>query len=189
MSKYRQIVENLQAVLDIMTGIRKIRENIPIRETVAPVLAERREFVSTICLFLYAIEHAFRARQPLPQFLPSSRAALTKLLTHIEDAIVQTHTEPQSPTHSKSHSHPPRSSASDLSLVYTLAESEVLKDLVDAVESLLGTCRVLFGTATWLKDDRYRFALGGFEDLSETPSAATSMLHVDQHGHHGWYSN
>ncbi|VDC05323.1 unnamed protein product [Peniophora sp. CBMAI 1063] len=180
MSKYRQTVENLQAVLDIMTGIRKIRENIPIRETVAPVLAERREFVSTICLFLYAIEHAFRARQPLPQFLPSCRAALLKLLTHIEAAICQGQS-PGSPTSANP--------SSDLSLVYTLAESEVLKDLVDAVEGLLGTCRVLFGTATWLKDDRYKFALaGGYEDLSETPSAATSMLHVD-HSHHGWYSN
>ena len=181
MSKYRQTVENLQAVLDIMTGIRKIRENIPIRETVAPVLTERREFVSTICLFLYAIEHAFRARQPLPQFLPSCRAALSKLLTHIEAAIAHSNSPPHSPPGS------PRMGSSDLSLVYTLAESEVLKDLVEAVESLLGTCRVLFGTATWLKDDRYKFALAsGYEDLSEPPSAAASMTHVD---HHGWYSN
>lgn len=36
----------MQKLLDLMTGLRKIRENIPRRETVAYVFKERREFVS-----------------------------------------------------------------------------------------------------------------------------------------------
>lgn len=36
----------MQKLLDLMTGLRKIRENIPRRETVAHVFKERREFVS-----------------------------------------------------------------------------------------------------------------------------------------------
>ena len=45
MSKYRETVEMLQDILDIITGIRKIRENIaPV--AVTSVLNERRELVS-----------------------------------------------------------------------------------------------------------------------------------------------
>ncbi len=36
----------LQNMLDVMTGLRKIRENIPRKITVADVFKERREFVS-----------------------------------------------------------------------------------------------------------------------------------------------
>ena len=35
----------MQKLLDLMTGLRKIRENIPRKETVANVFKERREFV------------------------------------------------------------------------------------------------------------------------------------------------
>ena len=35
----------MQAMLDILTGVRKIRERIPIKETVSGVLNDRREFV------------------------------------------------------------------------------------------------------------------------------------------------
>ena len=36
----------MQKLLDLMTGLRKIRENIPRRQTVSSVFKERREFVS-----------------------------------------------------------------------------------------------------------------------------------------------
>ena len=36
----------MQKLLDSMTGLRKIRENIPRKETVANVFNERRDFVS-----------------------------------------------------------------------------------------------------------------------------------------------
>ncbi|KAI0060839.1 hypothetical protein BV25DRAFT_1827399 [Artomyces pyxidatus] len=159
MGQYRNTVTALQAVLDIMTGLRKVRENIPVKETVSAVFRERREFVSCICISLYACEHAFRVRQPLPQFLPSARLALKTLVTQIEDSIRDTRRQD--------------TQALGLSLVYAFAESEMLKDLVDALERLLGICRSLFGTAAWL-DERRR---------------PEDTLPMDEVGpHHGWYS-
>ncbi|KAH9951443.1 hypothetical protein B0H21DRAFT_776136 [Amylocystis lapponica] len=72
---YRKVVAVLQKLLDLMTGLRKIRENIPRKETVASVFNERREFMSCVCITLFACQHAFRAKEPLPQFLPSPRHA------------------------------------------------------------------------------------------------------------------
>ena len=43
---YRDIVVTMQKLLDLMTGLRKIRENIPRKETVSNVFKERRDFVS-----------------------------------------------------------------------------------------------------------------------------------------------
>lgn len=48
LAHYRRIVMVLQKLLDSMTGLRKIRENIPRRETVASVFKERREFVRSL---------------------------------------------------------------------------------------------------------------------------------------------
>jgi hypothetical protein len=47
MRHYREVVLKMQKILDLMTGLRKIRENIPRKETIASVLKERKEFVST----------------------------------------------------------------------------------------------------------------------------------------------
>ncbi|KAI0047054.1 hypothetical protein FA95DRAFT_1493111 [Auriscalpium vulgare] len=138
MRQYRNTVAALQHILDIMTGIRKVRENIPIQETVLSVFRERREFVSCVCISLYASEHAFRVRQPLPQFLPSARHALQRLVTQMEDSIRAARA--QDPH------------AMGLSLVYAFAESELLKDMVDTLEGLLNICRTLFGAATWLEE-------------------------------------
>ncbi|KAH7908025.1 Fusaric acid resistance protein-like-domain-containing protein [Hygrophoropsis aurantiaca] len=136
MRHYRQVVQKLQKILDLMTGLRKIREKIPRKETVASVLKERREFVSCICIALFASEHVFRSRKPLPQFLPSSRQALENLVTQVEQriqiAIENDH------------------SFVGLSVVYSFAEREVMHDLVDTVEELLELCRQLFGTSAWL---------------------------------------
>ncbi|KAH7921497.1 hypothetical protein BV22DRAFT_1038618 [Leucogyrophana mollusca] len=136
MRHYRQVVQKLQKILDLMTGLRKIRENIPRKETVTPVLKERREFVSCVCLSLFASEHVFRARQPLPQFLPSSRQALEILVAQVEERIRIAIEDDKS--------------FAGLSLVYSLAEREVMKDMVDTLESLLELCRQLFGTSAWL---------------------------------------
>ncbi|KAI0029310.1 hypothetical protein K488DRAFT_56638 [Vararia minispora EC-137] len=156
LKEYRKLVMTLQAALDTMTGIRKIRENIPVKEAVASVIEQRREFVSTVCLGLYAGEHAFRGRQSLPQFLPSPAAALAKLVNAIETSICTSQCHAQS-----------------LSIVYTFAESEMLKDLVGALEDMLCICRTLFGTATWLHEDgRFQATIGDSDGL----------------GHGGWYS-
>lgn len=47
MRHYREVVLKIQKILDLMTGLRKIRENIPRKETIASVMKERKEFVCT----------------------------------------------------------------------------------------------------------------------------------------------
>lgn len=45
MMQYRNAICSMQGMLDILTGLRKIREHIPVREAVSRVVNERREFV------------------------------------------------------------------------------------------------------------------------------------------------
>ena len=49
--------------------------------------------VSCICIALFACQHAFRAREPLPQFLPSSRHALRTLEDHVHARLQQAREE------------------------------------------------------------------------------------------------
>ncbi|KAG1832744.1 hypothetical protein EV424DRAFT_1469474 [Suillus variegatus] len=126
MRHYREVVLKIQKILDLMTGLRKIRENIPRKETIASVMKERKEFISCICISLFACQH----------FLPSARQALETLESRIEaslrrgiDADV---------------------SVKGISLAYSVAEGEVMKNMVDTIEGLLELCRQLFGTSAWL---------------------------------------
>lgn len=45
MIQYSNAISSMQAMLDILTGLRKIRERIPVKEAVSGVLNDRREFV------------------------------------------------------------------------------------------------------------------------------------------------
>lgn len=45
MIQYCNAISYMQAMLDILTGLRKIRERIPVKEAVSGVLNDRREFV------------------------------------------------------------------------------------------------------------------------------------------------
>lgn len=158
LAHYRRVVRTMQKLLDAMTGLRKIRENIPRRETVSSVFNERREFMSCVCITLYACQHAFRAREPLPQFLPSPRHALENLEAHVQDSI---HTAREEETH-----------AMGLSLVYAFAEQEVMKNMVDTLEELLELSGRLFGTTAWLTHEQ---------------RMSMTSLHEDT-GDRGWYS-
>ncbi|KAF8892705.1 hypothetical protein BD779DRAFT_1436676 [Infundibulicybe gibba] len=134
--KYRQIVSLLQKLLDLLTGLRKVREHIPRKESVTDVAPHRRELVSCLCISLFASEQVFRGRQPLPQFLPSCRLALASLESRIKDRIRTSEAEKQA--------------SLGLPLIYALAELDVLADLVDTLEELLDVTRELFGTSLWL---------------------------------------
>jgi len=81
---------------------------------------------------LYACEHAFRARQPLPQFLPSAQHAHATLISRLEQSMHNSQRE------------------LGLSRLYLAAEGEVLSYLVDTLENMLSIGRTLFGTAEWL---------------------------------------
>lgn len=50
MRRYGKVVEKVQKLLDLMTGLRKVRENIPRKETVAAVFQQRRELVCLLKL-------------------------------------------------------------------------------------------------------------------------------------------
>ena len=43
--QYRNTISSMQAMLDLMTGVRKIREHIAVQEAVSKVMKDRREFV------------------------------------------------------------------------------------------------------------------------------------------------
>ena len=44
--KYHEAVYLMQRLLDIMTGLRKVRESVPREEAIVNVLSERRDMVS-----------------------------------------------------------------------------------------------------------------------------------------------
>jgi hypothetical protein len=46
MKKYRKIATILERLLDLMIGLREVREKIPRKETVSALLSTRRELVS-----------------------------------------------------------------------------------------------------------------------------------------------
>jgi hypothetical protein len=67
MGHYAQVVQKLQKILDLMTGLRKVRENIPRKETVVPVFKQRRELVrigelALGCLPIYAMTDVLHLR-------------------------------------------------------------------------------------------------------------------------------
>ena len=92
--------------------------------------------MSCVCIILYACQHAFRAREPLPQFLPSSRHALRTLEEHVHARLQQAREEDPD--------------ALGLSAVYAFAEQQVLRSLIDTLEALLEVTGSLFGTSAWL---------------------------------------
>ncbi|KAI0085393.1 hypothetical protein BDY19DRAFT_896736 [Irpex rosettiformis] len=157
---YRRLVSLLQNMLDLLTGLRKIRENIPRKITVYDVIKERREFMSCVCIALFACQHAFKAHEPLPQFLPSARHALETLETEVRERILAV---PENDIH-----------ALGLSLVNAFAEQEVMRNMVDTLEALLESTGSLFGTSAWLTHDTHWSKL---------------TIHNDEgHNDHGWYS-
>ncbi|KAL1705659.1 hypothetical protein EV121DRAFT_279390 [Schizophyllum commune] len=140
MRRYRRLLGILQNLLDVLSGIRKARENIPRRETVNAVIAQRRELVSCVCISFFACEQVYRGRQPLPQYLPSSRQAVRTLERHIEEHIKETRDNESI-------------EALGLSLIYAFAEIDLLRDLAERLEDLLDVTKQLFGSHSWFMLD------------------------------------
>ncbi len=97
--------------------------------------------MSCVCITLYACQHAFKAREPLPQFIPSTRHALQLLENQIQQHIFQLQEE--------------NFNSMGLSLVNTFAEQKVMQSMVDTLEDLLKLTSTLFGTSTWLTYSPY----------------------------------
>jgi hypothetical protein len=113
--------------------------------------------MSCVCIALFACQHAFHAREPLPQFLPSARRAFELLEEHVQARIDASRDADE---------------ALGLSLVYAFAERQVMRSMVETIESLLELTGNLFGTSTWLTQQSHL-------SISTRP-------HED--GDHGWYS-
>jgi hypothetical protein len=45
MKRYQEVVNTLERLLDLLSGLRRIREKIPKRETVVAVMTQRKDFV------------------------------------------------------------------------------------------------------------------------------------------------
>lgn len=162
---YREGTEIVQRIADLMSGLRRIRENVPQREAIHQVLQHRQHTVSCICIVLFACEHAFRSRRPLPQMLPSPRKAYEALAREMMESLQDA----------------PR--ATDIG--YAIAESEVLDEMVEALETLTTITRELFGTNTWLMDGSCDFAgsfghgqawSGAETPVTQTPRAPMRRL-------------
>lgn len=95
--------------------------------------------VSCICISLFASEQVFRARQPLPQFLPSSRLAFIALEREVEEQLLQ--------------SAQGENESVGLSLIYVITELDMLAELVDTIDELVELTRKLFGTSSWLNQN------------------------------------
>ncbi|KAF8758278.1 Fusaric acid resistance protein-like [Rhizoctonia solani] len=70
---YRMVTGYVQRLVDLTSGLRRIRENVP-HMAIDTVLVQRQRVDSCITLALYACEHAFRSRRALPKAYLSGRA-------------------------------------------------------------------------------------------------------------------
>jgi len=135
-STYRQVLSSQQRLLDVLTGLRRIREHLPRKAVVNEVLEERRNLIACVYLSLLACEHAFRSRRSLPQCLPSMRMALNQLNQAVERSLGMEYQA--NPTES------------GFALIFAHVEHEALTEMVTEIENLLELCRRLFGTAAWM---------------------------------------
>ncbi|KAG8713378.1 hypothetical protein FRC09_018788 [Ceratobasidium sp. 395] len=131
-----------------MSGLRRIRENVPQKEAITQVLQHRQHMISCICIVIFACEHAFRSRRPLPQILPSPRKAFEALSREIMDGL---HDAPR---------------ATDIA--YVVAENEVLEEMIEALENLMSVTKELFGTNQWLFEGSGDF-VGSFAHVRSGP--------------------
>ncbi|KAH7318022.1 Fusaric acid resistance protein family-domain-containing protein [Rhizoctonia solani] len=160
---YREGTDTVQRIADLMSGLRRIRENVPQKEAIHQVLQHRQHTVSCICIALFTCEHAFRSRQPLPQILPSPRKAFDELRREMMDSL--------------------QSAPRATDVAYAIAENEVYDELIDALEHLITITRELFGTNAWLLDGACSIGFGGgVVSGAETPavhSSAASLRRVE----------
>lgn len=79
-------MQALEKALNLLSGLRAIREHIP-RKSVVEVLPERTELVSSILITMHAISHSLHNHLSVPQLLPNPQAALEHLVTAMEEQI------------------------------------------------------------------------------------------------------
>lgn len=170
-----------------MIGLRRVRDHIPKKETVADVVSFRRELVSQltllsvpqiltyrqiscICMSLFACESTFRTGAALPQFLPSPQAAL--------DALVREKELHSLNLRSSSDRQDTRSTLSNEVLFsFSLAENWLLQEFVNTLEEIVAIGRRLHGVKEWMDDEidtELRIRAGSM--MAEPPHAPLTSL-------------
>ncbi|KAI0478508.1 hypothetical protein GGR56DRAFT_630605 [Xylariaceae sp. FL0804] len=75
--------------MDSMLHIRKAYGSSVLEEFHAEVRPYRRNVAASITLTLFAVHEALTTRLPLPQFLPSSRVAQLRYVSHVRELLVK----------------------------------------------------------------------------------------------------
>ncbi|CUA73277.1 Protocadherin alpha-C1 [Rhizoctonia solani] len=122
-ASYRKAIDYVQRLVDLIAGLRRIRQNVP-HGAIAPVLAHQKRVDSCITLALYACEHAFRSQRALPHILPSCRKVFDAEL---------------------------RIDTLQTDVGHAMAENEVMEQVACTVDGLVQVARELFGTRIWLE--------------------------------------
>ncbi|KAF7546501.1 hypothetical protein G7Z17_g8385 [Cylindrodendrum hubeiense] len=95
---YQEIVYVLHQIIDRMDNMIQLRKEYgsSVLEDLNPkVHAYRRNVAASIMLVLFSVNEALTTWQPLPQFIPSSRLAQLRLVTHVREVLASksgTHT-------------------------------------------------------------------------------------------------
>ncbi|KZO95732.1 hypothetical protein CALVIDRAFT_150249 [Calocera viscosa TUFC12733] len=173
---YRRALSNMRRILDLIVGLRSLRQQVRRDDSVKDVLHARKDFISSIVLILYICEHAFRSQRLLPQFIPSARPSLQVVVNGIGEHYTQRIERRRAG----------QSSRGDFPFIAAFAESEGIALLTDAVEDLVEVTRTLFGAAAWWGYGDTNTEDGGIaavlrEELEErlqslSPSRAPSMF-------------
>jgi len=198
---YRHLTRTLQRAIDIMVGIRRVRDHIPRKETVQDVMSFRREVISCICISLFACEATFRTGSALPQFLPSPQHALDELIREKELHSINVVSPPCTP----GGSHGVRRVLSkEVLLSFALAENALLEEFVATLEEILNVGRRLHGIEEWLEEEDFHSSfttddetLRGHSqpsspklrirpDLDITTSRQSSMTPTPQEDYFNW---
>ncbi|KZT52484.1 hypothetical protein CALCODRAFT_89644 [Calocera cornea HHB12733] len=136
---YRRALSNMRRILDLIAGLRSLRQQVRRDDSVKDVLHARKDFISSLVLILYICEHAFRSQRLLPQFIPSARPSLQIVVRGIAEHYKQRIERRRAGL----------SSRGDFPFIAAFAESEGIALLTDAIEDLVDVTRTLFGAAAW----------------------------------------
>ncbi|WVQ70744.1 hypothetical protein IAR50_000266 [Cryptococcus sp. DSM 104548] len=150
---YSEIIDATERLLETFNEIRILRFSVPRKETVLDVLPIRRELISTVLINLWSSSHAYGARGPLPQFLPSPRVPLSELMDVTEEHARHLRSARQSHhLRDAEHSHSTTAEAyqAELAVLYAMAENEALGEVCNILEELVASARTLFGTQSFL---------------------------------------
>jgi len=136
---YSRVEVNLRRIIDLFLGLRFLRQNIPHQRSVREVLDSRMHLVSSQIMVMFALSHCFRAQMPLPQFLPSSQHALEELIGNLRDRWAAAHAENRRDDEA----------ASDIASLFSLAESEAMAEVAEALDDLTHLTGSIFGSLDW----------------------------------------